>query len=386
MTNNDEFDVDLELEDGAADDFADDAGFQEDEEPVQKKKSGGGFLVKFLLFLIVIGGGLFAAVKYMGVQIPYLSDMLGAPQPAVIAQQPAPQNAMAPLGDAGASTDDTASGADVAWADDTAATDNGDTVPAIGGMDDFTAMTAGDDAATTADTANSDAAEDAGFGLPPTTDDATDLSAMTGDATNNTAGDIGDVWGDVPATTTDAADFGGVNFDTAADTAADTTKMDAQTFETAPVVTDPVPAATTDNKAEETLKKEVAALEAEVTALEKSLADLKKETVSKTDSAALKAALAAIEKTAPAKADKTDAAPASTQAAKPAAAKPVVVRKAWVLRSAKPGMAWISEKGSTEIKTISVGDNVAGIGKVTDIAADSSGQWVVSGTRGKINQ
>jgi intracellular multiplication protein IcmG len=49
-------------------------------------------------------------------------------------------------------------------------------------------------------------------------------------------------------------------------------------------------------------------------------------------------------------------------------------------------MAWISEKGSDEIKTISVGDTVSGIGKVTAIAKDDGGRWVVNGTQGKINQ
>lgn len=58
----------------------------------------------------------------------------------------------------------------------------------------------------------------------------------------------------------------------------------------------------------------------------------------------------------------------------------------WVLRSAKPGMAWVSEKGSNELKTISVGDALAGIGRVTAIVKDSSGRWLVNGTKGRIEQ
>jgi hypothetical protein len=58
----------------------------------------------------------------------------------------------------------------------------------------------------------------------------------------------------------------------------------------------------------------------------------------------------------------------------------------WVLKSAKPGMAWIAEPGSAEIRTVSVGESVKGLGKVTSISQDSGGRWVVSGTRGQINQ
>jgi hypothetical protein len=58
----------------------------------------------------------------------------------------------------------------------------------------------------------------------------------------------------------------------------------------------------------------------------------------------------------------------------------------WVLKSAKPGMAWVAEKGSAELNTISVGGTLPGIGKITAIEKDSSGRWVVSGTEGKISQ
>lgn len=394
MTNNDEFDVDLELEENAADDFSDDAGFQEDEAPVKQKKSGGGFLVKFLLFLVLVAGGLFASVKYLGVQVPYLSEMLaGAPEPAaVISQNPAPATPVTTAVNV-TDTDMSAPGAEtqsvgeeIAWADapDSAV---GTETPAVdNGMDDFSAMTA-DGTTDTSTAPAAQAADDGGFGLPPTTDDATDLSALGAETTAPAATDVGDVWGDMPAATTgtDTADasapFGDVE-----------TAAVPETTET-PVVTSPVPDTTAtadapvDNKAVAALEEEVAALEKEVSTLEKSIADLKQTTVSKSDAAALKAALAAIEKTdsKPVVTDKTETAkPAATKSA-PAVQKPVV-RKSWVLRSAKPGMAWISEKGSNEIKTISVGDHVSGIGKVTDIATDDSGRWVVSGTRGKINQ
>lgn len=67
---------------------------------------------------------------------------------------------------------------------------------------------------------------------------------------------------------------------------------------------------------------------------------------------------------------------------KSASAKP----PSWVLRSAKPGIAWVAQKGSTELKTVSVGDTLSGIGKVTAIVKDSTGHWVVNGTKGFLAQ
>jgi intracellular multiplication protein IcmG len=58
----------------------------------------------------------------------------------------------------------------------------------------------------------------------------------------------------------------------------------------------------------------------------------------------------------------------------------------WVLKSAKPGMAWVAPPGSSEIRTVTVGDTLQGVGKVTAIAQDAAGRWVVSGTAGRINQ
>ncbi len=58
----------------------------------------------------------------------------------------------------------------------------------------------------------------------------------------------------------------------------------------------------------------------------------------------------------------------------------------WVLKSAKPGMAWVAMPGSSEIKAVAVGDNLPGVGRVTAVGKDSAGRWVVSGTRGSVNQ
>jgi hypothetical protein len=58
----------------------------------------------------------------------------------------------------------------------------------------------------------------------------------------------------------------------------------------------------------------------------------------------------------------------------------------WVLKSARPGSAWVSMPGSSEIRTVSVGDALPGVGKVTAIDKDANGRWMVTGTRGTINQ
>ena len=190
-----------------------------------------------------------------------------------------------------------------------------------------------------------------------------------------------------------------MNDDTAMEDPFGTAKQDTVAVDTgtvaAPVTFDDAPdaktaAVTTTTTAENAASaEEVVALEKKIADLEKTVQQLKTSTVRKDDVAGLKAALAKFEKpvaTTPKKAStpKTDetatAAPVKTTAKKP------VVRKTWVLRSAKPGMAWISEKNSSELKTVSVGDNVAGIGKVTAIAKDDAGRWVVNGTSGKINQ
>lgn len=58
----------------------------------------------------------------------------------------------------------------------------------------------------------------------------------------------------------------------------------------------------------------------------------------------------------------------------------------WVLRSAKPGQAWVSESGSSEMRSIAVGDILAGIGKIESISLNNQDKWVVKGTRGSISQ
>lgn len=58
----------------------------------------------------------------------------------------------------------------------------------------------------------------------------------------------------------------------------------------------------------------------------------------------------------------------------------------WVLKSAKPGIAWVARQGSDELQTVSVGEQLPGIGRITAIAKDSMGRWVVNGTKSRVSQ
>jgi len=154
-----------------------------------------------------------------------------------------------------------------------------------------------------------------------------------------------------------------------------------------PVVT-PVAVAPADDA-------KVEALEKRIDMLEQTIAELKAGMVKKSDLDSLKASMAS----EPAHA-RHEATVTSNESVPTAAATKVTHKKAtaahtaggksvssrWVLKSAKPGMAWVAMPGSSEIKTVSVGDTLSPIGKITAVGKDASGSWVVSGTRGKINQ
>jgi hypothetical protein len=58
----------------------------------------------------------------------------------------------------------------------------------------------------------------------------------------------------------------------------------------------------------------------------------------------------------------------------------------WVLKAAKPGVAWVARKGTDDLKMVEVGDSLAGVGRVTAIVKSSSGNWTVNGTKGRISQ
>ena len=73
-------------------------------------------------------------------------------------------------------------------------------------------------------------------------------------------------------------------------------------------------------------------------------------------------------------------------AAKPKAKKPAAAKTpSWELRGIAGGSAIIAKRGSDEFQTISVGDQISGIGRVTSIT-NQNGAWVVKGTSGSIRQ
>lgn len=55
----------------------------------------------------------------------------------------------------------------------------------------------------------------------------------------------------------------------------------------------------------------------------------------------------------------------------------------WELRSAQPGKAVVSPKGSNEMRTVAVGDTLEGLGRITSIDLQGS-IWTVTGTRGQL--
>jgi len=72
---------------------------------------------------------------------------------------------------------------------------------------------------------------------------------------------------------------------------------------------------------------------------------------------------------------------------KPVAAVKTTPKREWVMVSAQPGTAWISEKGSNSKREVSVGDTVPGLGRITSIAPSAgTGRWIIQGTAGTLAQ
>jgi hypothetical protein len=59
--------------------------------------------------------------------------------------------------------------------------------------------------------------------------------------------------------------------------------------------------------------------------------------------------------------------------------------KEWDLRGASTGEAFVAERGTQNLRTVTVGDTLSGIGRITSIAVEN-GRWVVRGTSGRITQ
>ncbi|HCK33269.1 MAG TPA: hypothetical protein DHW10_06980 [Rhodospirillaceae bacterium] len=65
--------------------------------------------------------------------------------------------------------------------------------------------------------------------------------------------------------------------------------------------------------------------------------------------------------------------------------KPVAKKIQWELRAASPGQAWVSQKGKSDLKQVSIGDQLADLGTIRAISMQN-GRWVLEASRGTIYQ
>jgi hypothetical protein len=63
----------------------------------------------------------------------------------------------------------------------------------------------------------------------------------------------------------------------------------------------------------------------------------------------------------------------------------IVKSTKWQLRSAQPGRAMLSPTGSNEMKSVTIGETVDGLGKITSINIEG-GTWIVRGTQGFVTR
>lgn len=87
----------------------------------------------------------------------------------------------------------------------------------------------------------------------------------------------------------------------------------------------------------------------------------------------------------PSKPKNTSSSTKSSSASKAPDKVATAVSAQWSLRAAQPGSAMVSRKGQSEIRDVSVGDNLDGIGKITNISL-VNGRWVIQGTKGQVTQ
>lgn len=86
---------------------------------------------------------------------------------------------------------------------------------------------------------------------------------------------------------------------------------------------------------------------------------------------------------------KADHTPRKTKSISNSSISPLSVQSSlsgnWVLKSAQPGKAMVSKKGGDDMISVSVGQTLSGVGRITDIHI-LGGQWIVQGTKGQITQ
>lgn len=107
-----------------------------------------------------------------------------------------------------------------------------------------------------------------------------------------------------------------------------------------------------------------------------------KEAAAKEAAAEKKAELAVREpapvKKAPSKTASTSSTPKKAPVAESRSAR-------WELRAAQPGRAWVSKPGARDMQSVTIGETLQGIGRVTSISY-INGRWTVQGTQGQVVQ
>ncbi len=397
MTNSDNFENDTEQLDEFDTPEATEEGAAE--KPVPVKKSGGG-AGKIIALLLVLGiGGAAGAAKMGLVHLPF--NIPGI-TPAAKPPQPPAAAPATPVAEMPAAT------------------------PAVPGMTPVTGAEAQPPAAPAWNPNAAPETAAAPEAAKPATENKVNPNALMPEAIGTGSGPLGIKSPDAPANqpvgisnptiappdaippAPESAATDPLSITPAPSaTAAPTTPVTADPLAaTAPATTTPAPdamptatatppAAPADAEAAAKLS----AAEAKNAELEKQLADAKAELAKKeADLAAAKAkhakaAPADIAVSTPKETETTTTVRTTTHSTRHnrhaatgtgAAYKPATSR--WVLKSAKPGMAWVAMPGSSEIKAVAVGDSLPGIGRVTAVGKDSAGRWTVSGTRGSINQ
>lgn len=82
----------------------------------------------------------------------------------------------------------------------------------------------------------------------------------------------------------------------------------------------------------------------------------------------------------------TSTATRSNPTPRPAAAAPAPAQVRWVLRAAQSSEAWVSRSSEGELRSVTVGQSLEGIGRVTAIRQTGNGAWEVIGTQGTLRQ
>jgi hypothetical protein len=415
----DDFETDVDIDAGS------DIGSADALDQAPPKKSGG-FLFKATVLLIAVAVGGFVAARHLGIQLPFSIPGLSAPQTAAApatAQELAAQTAPA------AETTIPSEAADAALADLSSPAG----VPDMSAEQDSMAaamppqpMTAPpeDDLLAALDPQTEPVSNEADMAafenelLPATDAPAAEATPETIDAF---PADLTAPENTASITDGDAAPAEGIQDILSMPAPAQETATPVQELmqvaeqppelpvnpvaETAAATPEPLP--TPEPVIDHAAAGKMQELEQRIADMEQTLSGLKSNLASKDDLASIKSSLDSLESALATRAlapppsrilkpkqetsirtdvQKTAKSTAPKTAASRAAWSPRVAGQSWVLKSAKPGTAWIAERGSNEMKTVVIGDNVSGIGRVTSISQDSSGRWVVNGTQGKINQ